>query len=350
MILKIILRYFAGLAVLLGSTSEVLAADADALFADFSTLEVTITAPLQQIMTDRPEEEYIPGTFEYATADGTTHSLDIGIRTRGKYRRRDDICPFAPLRINFQKKQLDGTVFDKQDKLKLVTHCRNDSTRYNQAVISEYLAYRILNLMTNSSFRTRLMRIKYVYADDDQDTVEGFAFFIEHQDRLAKRLELVEKEVPKISVSGIQPEHTNLVSVFQYLIGNTDFSPVSGSPGELCCHNSMLFGDEEPPYESIPYDFDQSGFVNAPYATANPRFELRSVTQRLYRGRCTNRSILPDTVALYRAKRSEIEALIAAQAELTNSKRRLTLAYIKSFYKTIDDDKSVDRQLAKACI
>ena len=350
MILKIILINFFATAALLAGISSVQAADADALFAEFSTLEVTVTAQFEQIMRDRPEEEYLPATFEYVAMDGSAHEFDIGIRTRGEFRRRREICPFAPLRVNFQKKQLDDTIFDKQDKLKLVTHCRNNSARYNQTVVLEYLAYRILNLMTDSSFRARLMRVKYVYADDEQKTVEAYAFLIEHKDRLAKRLELTEKELPKVGIREIQPEHANLVSVFQYLIGNTDFSPVSSSPGELCCHNHVLFGGENPPYESIPYDFDQAGFINAPHAISNPRFGLRTVKQRMYRGRCINRLILPDPIALYRAKRSEIEALVNEQTELTSGTRKVTLSYIKNFYKTIDNDKSVDRQLVKACI
>jgi hypothetical protein len=339
-----------GASLMLLAPVNVHAADADPLFSDNSILEVTITAPFKQIMQERSDEEYVEATLQYMAANGVSDSLDIGIRARGEYRMRGDVCQFAPLRINFKKKQLDETVFDKQDKLKLVTHCQNNSKKYEQTVISEYLAYRVLNLMTDASFRVRLMRIRYIYSDDENNTEERYAFFIEHKGRLAKRLELTEIEVPKTNPQSIQAEYGNLVSVFQYLIGNTDFSSVAARPGSLCCHNHVLFGSDKPPFWSIPYDFDQAGFVNAPHATSNPRFKLRSNRQRLYRGRCLNQHILPDTLALYLDKREEIEALINTQAELEKSTRSSILGFVKSFYKTLDSEKRIERQLVKACI
>lgn len=336
--------------MLFAGLSSAHAQDTEALFANHSIVEVTITAPFKQIMNERPEEEYVPAKFDYIATDGTAHSLDIGIRTRGEFRRRKDICPFAPLRINYRKKQLDGTDFDKQDKLKLVTHCQNGSERYDQTVVTEYLAYRILNLMTDVSFRVRLLRVNYVYADNKNKTIEAYAFFIEHKDQLAKRLQLTAKELRAVSIRQLQPVHSNLVSVFQYLVGNTDFSPLFGPPDELCCHNHELFGGEEPPYWSIPYDFDLTGLVNAPHARPNSRFKLRNVRQRLYRGRCVNNLQLPDTLELYRSKRSEIETLINNQTELADRTRKVMLSYVDDFYKTIDNPKRVDSQLVKACI
>ena len=349
MILKLILTSLAATIVLLGSYADLRADELDALFDSNSTLEVTITAALKQIMDERPEKEYVAGTIDAISNDGSTLKLDVGIRTRGEFRRRIDICPFAPLRVNLRKKQVDGTIFEEQDKLKLVTHCRNDSERYDQTVVAEYLAYRILNLMTDSSFRARLMRVNYVYTDDDE-AVTAYAFFIEHKNQLAKRLQLSAIELERIGVSQVQPEHGNLVSVFHYLIGNTDFSPVSGHAGEFCCHNHVLFRADESQFLSIPYDFDQSGFVNAPHGVTNPRFNLRSPKHRLYRGRCINLQILPDTLAKYRAKRPDIEALINNQEELSNGTRKSIMRVVEDFYKIIDSEKRTDSLMAKACI
>jgi hypothetical protein len=326
------------------------AADPDPLFAADSALEASISAPFRQIMKERPEEEYVDGTFTFTDEDGTTHNLNVGIRTRGEFRRRRSICPFAPLRINFKKSQLDDTIFDHQDKLKLVTHCRNGSDHYAQAVIAEYLAYRILNIMTDTSFRVRLMHVKYVYTDVRNEVVDAYAFLVEHTDRMAKRLELRELGINKIHVTDLQPEYANLVSVFHYFIGNTDFSPIQAAPGEPCCHNHVLFGGDEPPYWSIPYDFDQSGLVDARHARPNPRFGLHSVRERLYRGRCINGEKLPDTLQLYRSKRGAIEALISDQAELEDKTRKSISSYVASFFDAIDSAEQPEFQLAKECI
>ena len=134
------------------------------------------------------------------------------------------------------------------------------------------------------------------------------------------------------------------------MIGNTDFSPIAGPKGEDCCHNSTLLGNEGGPLYSIPYDFDMSGLVNAPYAKPDPRFSIRRVTQRLYRGRCVNNDLLPSTLQHFRDKRPEIEALIENQQELTPTTRRLILKYVDSFYGTINNPKAVKRRIVDECM
>jgi hypothetical protein len=128
------------------------------LFADDALLAVTIQAPLKTLMQDRPTEEYLDGTFSFTGDDGTEQTLDLKIRTRGKYRRLEEHCDFAPIRLNFRKKQVVDTLFAGQDKLKLVTHCRTGSRHYEQLVLREFLAYRILQVLTEKSFGVRLRR------------------------------------------------------------------------------------------------------------------------------------------------------------------------------------------------
>lgn len=325
------------------------AAESEPLFADHSPLTITITAPFEQIMSDRSDEDYLPGVLNVIGDDGINRAFDIGLRTRGVFRRNRAVCPFAPLRINFKEKEVVGTLFAKQDKLKVVTHCRNGSSRYNQTVVSEYLAYRILNLMTDTSFRVRLLRVNYVYSDDDK-VLDNYAILIEHKNSLADRLQLPEKEIEKVPLRQLQPEYTNLISVFEYFIGNTDFSPVSGPPGEMCCHNNVLFGEAEPPFWAVPYDFDTAGIVNAAHARPGPELGIKSVRERLYRGRCINHLILPQTLQQFRAKRGEIESLIRNEAALEESTRKSMLSYVEDFYDIIDNEKRVESKLTKACI
>ena len=87
----------------------------DPLFSDDSILDVRIVAPFKQIMQERPIDEEIPGTFSFVAADGSSGEFAVDIRTRGNNRRREDVCPFAPLRLDFKKDDLDDTLFDKQD-------------------------------------------------------------------------------------------------------------------------------------------------------------------------------------------------------------------------------------------
>lgn len=321
----------------------------DPLFQSDAVLDVEIEAPFKMLADKRPNEEEFPGKFRFTADDGSLVEFDIVLRTRGRLRRSKETCTFPPLRLNFKKSQLDDTLFDKQDKIKLVSHCRNNAFIYEQGVIAEYLAYRILNLFTEKSFQVRLLHTRYVFADDDR-VIESYAILIEHKDRLEKRLGVKTADIEKARVADIEPEDLNLASVFQYFIGNTDFSPVATAPDEDCCHNQALLLREEGLAYTVPYDFDQSGLVDAPYAAPNPRFKIRSPRQRVYRGRCVNNEHLPATLDLFRERREEIQALVSAQQELDSRVKKSMLEFIGKFYKTIDSPKRVQRKLVRECL
>ena len=321
----------------------------DPLFRSSDILDVRIIAPISSILRERSDEEDVDGKFQYTDEAGEVIEVDIGIRTRGLFRRDRDVCPFPPLRLNFKSKQIKKSLFHKQDKLKMVTHCRDNSDRYEQTVLREYLAYRILNQLTDVSFRVRLMRITYIDTDgDDRDRIR-YGFVIEHKDRLAKRLGVGTVEVKSTKVSALRPDYLNLISMFHYMIGNTDFSPIAGAEAE-CCHNHVLLGNEGQLLYSVPYDFDQAGLVNAPHGVTNPRFKLRNVRQRLYRGRCANNEYLDATIALYGSKRDAIFRLISEQEDLEDKPRKEMSRYLTKFFETIDSPKQVQKRLVKKCI
>ncbi|NIA27015.1 MAG: hypothetical protein GWP02_03090 [Desulfobulbaceae bacterium] len=320
----------------------------DPLFASNDIIDIEIEAPFGLLTRERPNDEEFAGKIRYAADDGSLVEFDVAVRTRGRLRRSKRICRFPPLRLNFKKSAVKGSLFDKQDRLKLVTHCRNQ-IRYEQAVISEYLAYRILNLLTDTSYRVRLLRATYTYTDEDRQ-VQSYAIFIEHKDRIEKRLDAKTIKIEKVGVSAVRRSDLNLASVFQFFIGNTDFSPVASAPGEDCCHNQVLFAREGERYYTIPYDFDQSGIVNAPHGVPNIRFGLQSTRVRLYRGRCANNDQLPSTIELFDDKRSDIEALIKNQSGLTKGTVRQMLSFIKQFYDVINNPRRLDRSIIRKCL
>jgi hypothetical protein len=326
------------------------AGDPDPLFAEESPVEITITGPMKTLLGERPNDTYLRGLLSYRETEGRAVEFDVGIRTRGNFRRDASICPFPPLRINFKKSQVKDTLFAHQDKLKLVAHCRDKSDRYEQNVIEEYLAYRILNTLTDISYRVRLARVTYVDSEGKHDDRVSHAFFIEHRKRMSKRIDL-----PVISTAGIRTAelagpYSDLTSLFQFMIGNTDFSPIAGPEGEDCCHNSTLFGNEDGPIYSVPYDFDMSGLVDAPYAEPNPKFRIRKVTQRLYRGRCDYIGNLDTSVQLFQDKRESIYGLFEDQQELEESTRKKAIKFIDRFYDVVENPKKRRREIEDRCI
>ena len=312
-------------------------------------LQAEIEAPFDLLVKERPDEDELPGKFRYTTSAGELVELDIVVRTRGRLRRQKDTCTFPPLRLNFKKKEVKDTLFDKQDKLKLVSHCRNNSHSYEQAVIAEYLVYRMLNLLTDRSFRARLMRVSYVFTDKNRN-LETYAILIEHKDRLEKRLDAKTVKTEKVKVTDLQPEDLNIASVFQYFIGNTDFSPIASAPDEDCCHNQVLLKRKRDLSLTVPYDFDQAGIVDARHASPNPRFNIKSTRQRVYRGRCVNNEHLPATLDLFRERRPALEAVIRGQKQLDEKKASSMLEFVEEFYETIDRPKRLQRSIVKKCL
>jgi hypothetical protein len=321
----------------------------DLLFQSDEILDVRVTAPLNTLLEERPIEDELAGKFQYIDAAGTQVDLDIKIRTRGRYRRKAEVCKFPPLRLNFRKSEVKGTLFKKQDKLKLVTHCRT-SSRYTQAVLREWLTYRILNIMTDASYKVRLLKITYVDSEEEQREEVRYGFIIEHRERLEKRLDRKALEISRTPLHTLDPAHTNMISMFHYMIGNTDFSQIQGTAGEPCCHNQVLFGADDSKIFSIPYDFDQAGIVGAPHASPNPKFKLRDSQERLYRGRCVNNGHLPATIKLFNENREAIVTMIQEDPLISKSTRRTMTSYLNGFYKKTASEKNINRSLIKKCI
>ena len=319
----------------------------DPLFQDDETLHVTITGPLTSLVRKRPKDDYSAAVLQYTETDSTTVKFDLDIRTRGNFRHQN--CEYPPLRLNLKKSQTKGTLFDKQDKLKLVIHC-DYSQRYEQVVLREYLAYKILNAVTDMSFRVRLLRVTYVNTEVQGGGQVRYGFLIEHKNRLGKRYDLKDVEIESTTVAAIQPDRLNLTSVFQFLIGNTDFSPITGPPDSVCCHNYVLFGNDMDPLIAVPYDFDQSGFVDAPYAVPNEFFRIRTVRQRVYRGRCVNNEHVAASLRRFHDRRDSIYALVNEQEGLLPKVRENLIGYIDDFYDLIDNPKHVERKIIKKCV
>lgn len=315
------------------------------LFESFDTLEVEITAPLSTLVRERSEDEDLQGVFSYRDANGSKVNLDIRVHARGNFRRRH--CDFPPLELNFRKSQLDGTLFDGQNKLKLVAHCKI-TRRYEQSVIREYLAYRMFNQVTDQSFRVRLLTVTWIDSDERRGRMVRNAFLIEQRSRLADRTGLERKDIESADVKDLEPEHLNLASMFQYLVGNFDFSPLAGSDGE-CCHNYEMYADDSGALIAIPYDFDFSGLVNAPNAVPNRDQGVERIGQRVYHGYCENNEYVEGSVARYRDARGSIYALVDAQEELEPAVRESIAQYVDGFYAVIDDPAELREKITGAC-
>ncbi|MGI9235071.1 MAG: hypothetical protein ACR2RD_15670 [Woeseiaceae bacterium] len=319
------------------------------LFNDDSPLSVTIEAPLTTLMNERPEEEYLNGTFSFTGDDGSERTIDLKIRARGNYRRQEEHCDFAPIRLNFRKKQVADTIFAGQDKLKLVTHCQSDIPYYEQLVLREYLAYRFFRVMTTKSFGVRLLRINYVDTEGAEPMTK-VGFVIEEHHDVAERNGMRPVDTGDISNTDLDRSQQNLINVFEYMIGNTEYSLFIAEPGKTCCHNSKLMSTTlGAPFTPLPYDFDFAGLVNAPYAEPNPRYDLKNVRQRLYKGLCENNGLLPETFQRFLDKKDTIYSIVDELELISRRSRRDVTRYLNTFFEKILKPKFVESRFINKC-
>jgi len=247
------------------------------LFDDISILEVTLSGPLSTLIKQKRNREEYPFTL---TIDGAT--VDVAVRIRGN--SRVVVCRLPPLRLNFTASGPDGTPFAGEDKLKLVTHCRNGNERSQDSVLNEFTAYRFFNQISDRSYRVRLLRIRYEDTDGKQRKLvePHYGFLIESDEALARRLGGTIVNVESILFSNLDMPQTARLNVFQYLIGNNDWSFVTADSDDTCCHNIDLL-DVDGTLVPIPYDFDLAALTQAKYRNSG---KLNQSTSRRYSGYC----------------------------------------------------------------
>ena len=316
------------------------------LFDDNSILEIELRGPLSELYSNKykEEREQLPFTL---VADGIEH--DIKVRVRGNSRL--EICRFPPLRLNFKKGSVSGTVFAGQDKLKLVTHC--ELNKYSESdVLEEYAAYRILNELTELSYRVRLLSIRYVDTGGKASGLDSphFGFVIESTEHLAARNQGTPVEKPGVALKWLEPQYAALVYVHQYLIGNTDWSLGVPRDQEFCCHNVSLI-EIDSRLNPVPFDFDMSGLVNARYAAPDEDLPLISrVTQRLYRGYCTDEEILRDTLHLIQENRQDIINIINELPLLTRKKKNQKIDFLEEAFNAAEREERLISQFERRCL
>jgi hypothetical protein len=327
------------------------AAEVSVLFTSADLLNLTINAPLRSIFREREQEsEYHDATLSFGAPDGADVVLNIGLKTRGKFRLQRSTCGFPPLRLNIRTRQAENTVFAGQDKLKLVTHCQDGRPQNERHVLQEYLAYRIYNLLSDLSFRVRLARITYVDTEEDRDTLTRYAFLLEDEELMAQRVGWELLEPPMVQPEIYNQEQLNLVEVFQYLIGNTDWDAFQNAPDEdVCCHNVKVIGDIAGPVFPVPYDFDFSGIVDTRYATPHPSLDTRSVRQRVYRGICRPREEIDETLRVFQEQKEAIHSLYREQAGLEERTLERSIEYLEEFFEIIEDPGKVRSRIERDC-
>ncbi len=291
-------------------------------------VKVEIETDIDSLLNSKRTEAEVPGTFSYKDASGKVQTWQIDLQVRGKFRRR--VCEFPPLKLTFPKKKIMEAGFNDHNDLKLVVHCV-DNEAGDEYILREYAAYKLYQILSPESYRVQLLRVKY-RDDNSSKNFMRYAILLEDEDELAERLDgkLCEDcyGTPK---ENYRAENVNTHDLFQYLIGNTDWS------SNMLRNVKQLQCAKDGKCLLVPYDFDFSGFVNTPYASVDQvNMGVKSVLQRVFLGFAQSPEELQPTIALFQSKRKDMEESIRKFKLPTPESRQQMLDYLTSFFKCLD--------------
>lgn len=314
--------------------------DVEYLFSNDEIIYLDLKANFRKIFSKDDDLTYFPAVINYSDVFGNSYTIDAKIKTRGEIRKK--VCGFPPLELKFSNKNTKNTIFENQQTLKLVTHC-NSLKSYEKNTVIEYLIYRMLNLLTDTSFKVKGAVINYIYDNKKIDSTKYFAFFIERYKNMAKRLGVKTYKVKNIHPKRMNPIQMSLVDIFQYMIGNTDYSA-------FLLHNIKLLVDSAGKYPplAIPFDFDYSGLVNATYAVPDPSLSIKNVSERLYRGFLYTPEQLEKTIKRFIDKKQDIYTLFINSEFLKFHEYKRIIRYLDEFYEIINNPKDIDREFIKS--
>jgi hypothetical protein len=312
------------------------------LFDEVAPLEMELVFDWRALCRnpDRAQCVDLPATIVYRDALDHEQRVTVALRTRGRYRKDTVECALPALFVFFTG-DTRGTLFAGESMLPLTTHCAR-TVVYEQYLLKEYWAYRMYNALTGKSLRVRLAHITYRDAAGRIEPVERYAFFTEHFDSYARRTGAAVRAEQLFDPRAADPAEMTTFDLFQYAIGNTDWSAIKG-------HNVLVVENSAGLATPVPFDFDFSGLVDAEYAGVSPKLPIRSVRQRLFRGVCHPTTDWDAAFAQFAARREDVLALADEIPGLEPRQRRVAVEYLEGAFATFASPERRQTLIVDAC-
>jgi hypothetical protein len=319
-------------------------AEERALFRDSAPVELKLVGNYKVISKDRDtlsQKEYW-GEVQMSDGKGGELKIPVQLRTRGHYRLANRNCSFVPLRLDFKKSEVKETVFDGQDKLKLVTHCQSNAL-YEEYMVREYLAYKVHNLVTPRSYRARLAKVTYVDSATGNVIETRNGVFLEHEDDVAKRMEGEVVEIRRALFDDVDPNQILELAIFAAFIGHVDWSLAA-------LHNVRLVRQQNGNLLPVLYDMDFTGLVSTKYSIPDSRLGIRSVKDRLYRGPCKEPQELAAFLGTYRDNKDAILKLYDETPGLDARYRNDAKNWLTQWFKLLDSPRDAKWMFKDNCV
>jgi len=311
------------------------------LFQSQEPLAIRMDFSIKEVKKIKSDTIYTASMLHYKNESGQWDSLKIGLRARGNFRRAN--CTFPPLRIKMKKADSDKTPFSGNKSLKLVVPCQSAKT-YSDLIVKEFICYKLYEVISPYHFSTRITELNLVDGKGKQAKNYSLtAFLIEDDDLVAKRHKAKMMDELKIHPMRLQDTISTKHDFFEYMISNSDWSSVEQ-------HNMKVMQLKSEAYIPLPYDFDMSGVVNAPYSTVSELLETTSVKERVYRGFCRSPELFEYTRKEYLQLEPSIKNVVNGFEGQLQSKELTGLnKYLDEFFTILKSDKSFKENIVQKC-
>jgi hypothetical protein len=302
------------------------------MFEKEDPLEINLKTDLKDILGKKANDRMLYSSVAIKIADSTVQG-SVNIRARGKFRR--NYCFVPPLKFDFDTSASPS--LNPLGSIDMTVQCKQGKD-FEQWLFKEYTTYRIYNIISERSQRVRLVTLTMEDAEGKRKPVTVPGFFIEDFDVTSKRNACKEIKLSKLHTENTDRNSMTLVAMFEYMIGNTDWSIPAN-------HNIKLMQDSgnkaAKPY-AVAYDFDYSGLVNAAdYAVPSEMLGTQSVTERVYRGFPREITELREMADHFVAKKTAMFAEINGSRFLNDRSKKEMVSYLEAFYKDISDDRKL---------
>ncbi|MEZ4963142.1 MAG: hypothetical protein R2830_25185 [Saprospiraceae bacterium] len=299
-------------------------------------MDIELETNLDSLMSRKREDTYTKGLFTFDQTRKQTMTLPVNIRCRGKFRRMK--CSFPPLKLKFKKSDLAAHGLNEFNELKLVTHCLDEKEKSKELILREYVVYKLYNILTPYSFRVQLVKVTYINTEKKGKKLKGWGIVIEDEEDLAHRMGGEKIDKMGIPVDSLDPFQEKVVSLFQFMAGNADWSILLNRNIQSVL---MPMGT----YFTVPYDFDYSALVSAPYARVDARLGQKTIRDRVFLGLADSLEAIKPAVELFLSKQDSLLEAIDDCPQLGMESKADMRQYLAEFFDIIKDDSRIANEV-----
>jgi len=313
------------------------------IFEDDKLLEITLKYDITSFIRHKSKGEYLNAEFCIHLNENDSIIKNIRLKARGNFRKGH--CFFPPIYLNFKTDPIKETELEGIKKIKLVTHC-STSKSYRRYILKEFLVYKLYNILSENSFRVKLVNINYIDTGKKERNYQQVGFVIEPIEALVNRTNSTEINPVAVRAKNVVREDVDVVSLFNYMIGNTDWRVKGGHNMKYIKSLDQVSTEVTP----VPYDFDYSGFVGTSYSHPQEWTSIENVQDREYMGYCReNDADYIKAIELFVQNKEEIMNEIGSFDYLEKKDRDNLIKFLGEFFRLAENPKMFVNILKREC-